>query len=73
MVSVETARNPPISRLEIKVSAETKGDEFRGQVYPTACSAMDHALRLPTPETDRRGDPPCFLGRKPLPHPMRCR
>src|SRR5271157_5322486 len=38
----------------------------------TASSATDHALRLPTPETDRRGDLPCFLGREPLPHPKRC-
>src|SRR5271157_1241412 len=38
----------------------------------TASSATDQALRLPTPETDRRGDLPGFLGRELLPHPKRC-
>ena len=37
-----------------------------------ASSATDHALRFPAPELARGGDPPCFSGRKPLPHPMRC-
>src|SRR5271157_4187870 len=38
----------------------------------TASSAADHALRLPAPETDRRGDLPGFLRREPLPRPKRC-
>ena len=29
---------------------------------PIASSATDHALRLPSPETARDGDPPCFSG-----------
>src|SRR5208337_4623349 len=48
-----------------------KADIETGQRW-SASFATDHALRLPTPETHRRGDLPCFLGREPLPRPKRC-
>ena len=43
-----------------------------GQGSSGASSATEDALRLPNPEPARMGDPPCFLGRRPLSRPMRC-
>ena len=58
-------------RSDTPTQSRTLPDSF-GYRASNASSATDHALRLPAAKQARSGDPPGFLGRRPLPRPMRC-